>query len=330
MRVTALLGLLAVLAVSLCGNTEEAIEKEPTSQVGRPVVKFPAEGGTGRVTFDDLKGIDSTVFSIHSIAITSGDQVDSIQITYLLKSGSLYKAPRHGGGSNHPFVITLAADEYVTKVEGTTSGTLINQLIITTNRPNNFLMKTYGPFGEVPGSKNFTLTENFVVGFLGSSSDHLNSIGVYALAPINKSDIYGSFNKNFREYPDTNFPPAVKISEIHVYHGWKMNAIHFEYELYGGGKRMGKMFGQTKDNLTTIQFGPDEELIGVKGEVSYAGTFSVLYQLTFISQNKKNAKLTAHGPFGPDGDDSFSFNGHILGCEGASSDVVNTIRFYYY
>ena len=109
--------LMLLLAVKLWSNTEAVLEKtlydpeEAQSQVGRPVVRFPAEGGTKGTPFDDLKKISGTVFSIHSIAITSSDQVDSIQVTYLLKSGSLYKAPKHGGGSNPPFIITLAEVE---------------------------------------------------------------------------------------------------------------------------------------------------------------------------------------------------------------------------
>ena len=330
------LGLL-LIAMNLSGNTEAVQEKtsyDPDvaqSQVGRPVVKFPTEGGTKGAPFDDLKKISSTVFNIHSIAIISSEQVDSIQVTYKLKNGSLFKAPKHGRGSNPPFAITLAADEYISKVEGSTNGAVINQITITTKRPEELQTRVYGPFGKTAGHHNFTLTESFILGFLGKSSDHLNSIGIYCLAPVKMSDTFGWYGVQFTEHPDDKFPPVVKVSKILVYHGWVIDSIQFQYQLHGGGKRMGEKHGGNGGNLTTIQISPDDQLIGAEGLLD-GGTFSDLKQVIFTTQKKSNGLVTVHhGPFGNLGDKPFSMQGHIVAYAGsAHSDVFDCIAFYYY
>ena len=320
------LGLL--LAVSLCGNIKAY---ETPSHVSRPVVKFPAEGGTTEgIAFDDLKKISSNVFNIHSIAISSGNQLDSIQVTYLLKDGSLYKAPKHGGSiTRYPSRISLASDEYVAKVEGTTSGSLINQLTITTKRPSELQTRVYGPFGKTAGDRNFTLTESFILGFLGSSSDHLNSIGVYCLAPIKLTNTFGWYSPGFTEDPDGKFPPVVKVSKILVYHGWAIDSLQFQYQLHGGGKRMGDKHGGNGGNLTTINIGQNEQLIGVQGLLN-GGTFADLQQVVFTTQEKNSLVKIHHGPFGILGDKPFSFEGHFLAYAGSSHDVLDAIALYYY
>ena len=160
-------------------------------------------------------------------------------------------------------------------------------------------MKEYGPFGKTTGNQNFTLADSFILGFIGRSNNHLNSIGVYSLAPI---DVYGSFDRNFREYPDTEFPPAVKYM-CTIAGSWML--FSFSTSFMVEKREWGGIFGETNENHTIIQFGPDEELIGVKGEIAYAGTFKVLYQLTFISQNKKCATQTVYRSFGPNGEETF-------------------------
>lgn len=325
----AIASLRLLLAVSLCSNIKAAMSYEAPSQVGRPVVKFPAEGGTKGRAFDDLKKISGNVFNIHSIAISSGNQVDSIQVTYLLKNGSLYKAPKHGGSTHNPSRISLASDEYVAKIEGTTSGSLINQLAITTKRPNELQTRVYGPFGKTAGDQNFTLTESFILGFLGSSSDHLNSIGVYCLAPVKLGDTFGWYSLGFTEHPDGKFPPVVKVSKILVYHGWVIDSLQFQYALHGGGKRMGEKHGGNGGNLTAIQLSQDEQLIGVEGLLS-GGTFPDLQQVIFTTQKKNTLVTFHHGPFGILGDKFFSMKGHVLAYACNAHDVFDTIALYYY
>lgn len=318
--------LVACLLAGVKANTLQEDAEETANFGVRPVVRFAEKGGPSGQAFDDIGKIKNSIFNIHAIVIGSGQQVDSIQVTYKLKNGSLLKAPRHGKkGSSPPTKINLAEDEYVSKIEGTTDGNTVNQLTITTKRPNAYIERIRGPFGTVAGPQNFSLTESFILGFHGRSGDHLNSIGIYCLAPINESEHCGYSPIQYRELPDAKFPPVVKISKISLYHGQEVFTLQMEYQLHGGGTRLGQQIGGVSGNLTTIEFGPGEQLVGAKGLV-LNWTYNYLAELSFISR-KRNQETVVYGPYGGLYWDftgtPFSILGNAVGFAGSSISLNN-------
>lgn len=112
----------------------------------RQLLKSPAYGGPNGTAFDDVMNVSMNgvnVTGIDSINISSGNQVDAIQVTYLLSNSSLYQSPVHGKYSNPPITITLDPDEHVTKLEGKTNGALADQITLTTVGPD-YEHKVYG------------------------------------------------------------------------------------------------------------------------------------------------------------------------------------------
>ena len=306
---------------------------QPENQQGvRPVLKSTREGGSKGVPFDDTKNSKNGIYNLRSLTIASGDQVYSIQATYLLFDGSLYKAPKHGRSFKNQNTITLVEDEYISKIEGsTTDNSIISQLFVTTKRPEEFQTRTYGPFGKRAGEHNFTF-EGHVLGFHGRAGKALNSIGVYHLAPVKESGSMGYNIVRFYEHPDAKFPPVIKLVKLFIHHGSKVDSLQAQYLLHGGKTRLGKRFGGTGGNPTTLKFSSDEVFVGVEGRLD--SIFDDINEMSFISWNVKN-EWTIYGPFGLNGDPErpFSFNNNrsILGYKGdILHNTMNSIVLYYF
>ena len=307
----------------------------------RPVLKSRGVGGPGGTPFDDLMDNDLSVDikGVHSIALTYTDQsVESIQVTYLLSNGSYYQAPRHGGNSSsNPSVnIKLASGEHVEEIKGKGGDNLVDQLLFTVVKPEDRLVKEYGPYGA-SGDQEFSL-KGYVVGVYGSSGDFLDNVGVYQLAPFNKSNMFGIVNSDyyvlhFDEPPDTNFIlPIVKVTKLFIKHGINVvYSIQAQYQLLGGAKRLGKKNGVLdKGQLTVINFDSDEEILGVVG----SSTFAYLCHLTFISR-KADQSIMHYGPFGsPCQTFHYAAYGNIMGFFGVygtrtTSDYLYGLGVYY-
>lgn len=110
-------------------------------------------GGNVGDPFDDRE--DGEEFGpIREIVIQAGDRVDAIRVVY---HGGFVRAHGGAGGSEHR--ITLAPDEYITKVSGR-SGEKLDQITFTSNKA------VYGPYGK-PGG------EPFVIDFGGQALRHV-------------------------------------------------------------------------------------------------------------------------------------------------------------
>jgi len=192
-------------------------------EVSRPLYKSASEGGSGgSVAFDDIANY-SSIIGIHSINISSGNQVDSIEVTYILSNKTLFKAPRRGKLASQPPVNISLIDEEIVKVEGKTNGMLVDQLTFTTLGPS-YLHKQYGPFGRTR-QLSFSL-EGQVIGFFGRHGDMLDSIGIYSLEALKKSSWYGDDSgEHFKDYINLKFPPIVKISRIFIWSNRILSAL---------------------------------------------------------------------------------------------------------
>lgn len=323
----------SLVLLSLTVKCQQLIDNGDPFPNTRPVLKFASQGGPNGTLFDDLENI-TNVLKIQSIAIGSLYQVDYIQITYVLSNGTLYKAPEHGDGIFTPDIITLAADEYLEKLEGLTNGEYVNQLIITTYATKDQGRRVYGPYGtpKLNATQKFVFDGN-IVGFHGAVGKVvLSNIGVYSLAPVNKSALFGNVSfanaTHFVDDPDGIFPPAVKISKIYIRHGYLINAIQVEYQLFRGGTRKGPLNGGNGGSLTVLNFAPDERIICVKGKIRSLS--HTLGQLTFLTMNKKNDTIV-YGPFGVLGNKEFSLNSNVIGFAGTvHRNVIQAIQVFYY
>lgn len=314
-------------------RTDQALAPNPFL-TSRPILKLPRQGKLTGVPFDDLQDSRKPgVLKVHSIEIGSSFRLDSIQVTYLLSDGSLYKAPRHGKGLFETDTITLAADEYLETLEGKTNGKYINELVITTFLTGEKTRRVYGPYGmeRQNVAQNFVL-EGHMIAIHGSAKGALlNSIGAYVLAPVEASQVIGSvsYGIDFTDDPDQEFPPVVGMGGLSVWHGEQIDALQAEYRLLGGGTREGDKHGVDSGNLTKIVFAPDEVVSGVLGKTYKSSDHPTrfLSQLTILTTSGKG-KVRTYGPFGTKDGDSFKFDRSVLSLAGVYRDVVNGIKFF--
>ena len=148
------------------------------------ITKTKLFGGSGGSTWDDdINNHSPPIVGVSSIAVRHGNQVDSLQVTYLLADGNTYAAPKHGGTGGTASSFTLAEDEKIFRVAGKTNNTLVDQLTFFTRNSLGDEMK-YGPYGKT-GETPFSVEGN-VVGFYGRAGDLLDGLGIYYVPPTKK------------------------------------------------------------------------------------------------------------------------------------------------
>ena len=136
-----------------------------------PTVSRSAQfGGSEGSAFDDK---NDNICGIIGLKIRSGNQIDSIQVTYRLKDGSAYEAPKHGGNGGSLSSFTLADGEKLIRMEGMTNDVLIDMLTFYSNYNN-----VYGPYGRT-GRASFSVEGLEIIAFFGRAGNLLDAIGVY-------------------------------------------------------------------------------------------------------------------------------------------------------
>ena len=333
---------LVIATLLLLSNPSDCTAKNNTGVLGtRPVLRSQAVGSPNKTytTFDDLKLLADSAFTVRSIVIAAFYQVDSLQFTYTLKDGSIYRPPKRGEGFTTPYTILLAKDEYISKIEGTTvRNDIISQVFITISSPNKYKSRVYGPYGAYVGEQSFTF-EGYILGIYGKTGPSfsrgiIRNLGVYYLATSKHSDNIGNETPNnilgFYEGPDKLFPPVVKISKISIRHGDHIDSVQFEYLVLNGSTRLGGKHGGDGGNLTVITFGNDEELIGLTAKIEVTWLYQAIGQVSFVSRKRDGSEIS-YGPFGNSGNETVSVSGHILGFAGGAGDTsMMYLRAYYY
>lgn len=308
------------------------------TRTSRPIRKSAGVGGQeGGEAFDDwllLNGSKACITGISSINISYGDQINSIQVTYLLSNGSLLLGPLHGKISKPPITIELGANEYVSKIRGNTNGVLADQLTIVTTGATGYEHKVYGPFGKT-GEKSFSF-QGYILAFHGRSGDLINNIGVYRLPRAWKSKEFGTHTDDkytgrpFDDKINLGVPPIVGISKLHIWHDSLIPAIQIEYLLLGGSTRLGDMHGTeyAAGNLTTITLEEGERLVQLRGKTGDF-FFDYINQLSFTTI-KKGGVYVRYGPFGKLGNVNFRSRWKkICGFFGSSGPYVFGLGVYY-
>ena len=126
-------------------------------------------GGSGGGGFSD--NLTETCRLV-GVNLRSGSRIDGIQAVWSTPSGGEITGTWHGGAGGSPHEFRLAADEYITRIDGR-SGTKTDQLKFTTNKGT-----VYGPFGGSGGTA-FAISEVKVGGFFGRSGSELDDIGFF-------------------------------------------------------------------------------------------------------------------------------------------------------
>ena len=286
--------------------------------MARTIQKSDLLGGTGGSVWDDgVLTHTPTIVGVRSIHIRHGNQVDSIQVTYLLADGTTYTAPRHGGSGGSSSSFTLADDERIVRMEGKTNNVLVDQVTFITMKADG-TQKSYGPFGKT-GKTSFSV-EGYIIGFYGRSGNLLDALGAYYLESVKKSDYFGGSGGNaFADPIETHIPPIVGVSKIDIRHGNQVDSFKVEYLLLGGGTYTGAKHGGTGGSLS--------ELVFQKGEVieqMYGKTNNVL-----VDQVSFDTQLRSYGPYGETGKTPFSVKGRVVGFFGRSGNLLDSIGAFY-
>ena len=276
----------------------------------RPVLITDTYGSTqGLIWDDDILSHQPTIVGIRHVSISYENQINSIQVTYLLADGTLYNAPRRGSSIGYSTSIALNEDERFIRIEGMQSASGVTQLIFISKNSSG-IERTHGPFGGT-GVAPLSI-EGYILGFRGFASSAIHGLSAYYLSPLIKSN--ETFGGSARNYPfddnvDAIIPPVVGIKNITITHGYLVNSIQCTYILYGGSIFEGEQHGSPDGHLTTVTLEENDVLYELR-----ARTFGThLNQLTLYSiQNS-----TIYGPFGEESyAHLYEFSGNILGFYG--------------
>jgi hypothetical protein len=129
-------------------------------------------GGTGGGEFAD--NLTETC-QLVGVNIRHGSRVDAIQGVWTTPSGAHVTGALHGGGGGELTSFSLAAGEYIVRIDGR-SGARTDSLQFTTNTG-----KTYGPYGGSGGSA-YSISDLKVAGFFGRSGSEVDAIGFFTPA----------------------------------------------------------------------------------------------------------------------------------------------------
>ena len=299
----------------------------------RPVNASVPTGGHGGTPFSEVPGTSPdkdgpVILGIDSVTFTYGRQLESIQVTYRLSNGSHYIAPRHGANTMPSYTLSFSPDEYMEKIEGFSSGYIVEEInvgIVNRDKKEHAL---YGPFGgKGDGPLESFSMEGYVAGFYGRSGDCVDSIGVYTLAPLKQSQFFGGIDGlDFDDNPDLIFhTPAVKVITVSVSEGYGENGIsvRLEYLLLRGDRWAGEWRGKREGKLSVIAIADTEVLVGIEG--TYSNT--TLGGLTFVVS--EDGSRVKHGPFGHPAPKPFSVYGYVMGLAGIAGDYLAGMRVYY-
>ena len=304
-----------------------------TGPITRRTLKSPSVGGKGGTKFDDrdtpLLQDFVAISRVKNISISFGDYLESIQVAYTLTNESSFQPPRWGQRKSSEVVIVLANNEYLTKVEGSHNGVIVQQLTFTTQifGYDNKTSHVYGPYGNC-GNTSFSV-EGYVVGFHGQFDTGILNLGVYTLAPFVKSEEFGGGNDSkltyFDDEPDKFYAPVSRMNVLKIYHGDAVDGISTMYTVLNGDMYQTYKHGGDGGVETEISLSVDEAIIGVEG--STEGQY--INQIKFITQHQRNGTVRGYGPFGKAGSKQFAFYGNIFGFSGSFLNYLHSFNVYY-
>ncbi|KAF8094164.1 hypothetical protein N665_0368s0003 [Sinapis alba] len=288
------------------------------------VKKLDAEGGTGGTAWDDGSDHDG-VTKIY--VRTGGVGVQYVKFDYV-KAGQPKHGTLHGvhgsRGSTREIVINYP-DEHLVSVEGWYDST--NVILGIQFKTNQKTSDYLGYEFDGTGTK-FTLqVDNKIIGFHGSSANHLYSIGAYCVPlPSSTTTLPIVPPKKLGAVWDDRTHDKVKK----VFVGLGQDGIASIKFVYINGSY--KVYGVEHGTPTLLGFeeftlGSYEYITALSAYTKTLTTQNVVTSLTFTT-NKKT-----YGPYGDKSGLLFSFpeetGKQIAGFHGTSENVLNSIEVHY-
>ena len=291
--------------------------------MARQIKKSGVSGGSGGSAWDDgILTHSPAIVGVKSVNIRHGNQVDSIQVTYLLADGTTYDAPKHGGSGGSLSSFTLADSEMIIRVEGKTNNVLVDQVTFVTQTADG-RQNTHGPYGKT-GQTPYSV-EGYIVGFFGRAGNLLDGLGAYYLPPIEKSPEFGGNGGNaFADPIETTVPPIINVTALRIRHGNQVDSIQADYQLLGGGSFTGSNHGGTGGQPTEVCFSEGEVIVEMSGKTNN----TLLDQVTFTTR-KPDGSTGTYGPFGKTGRTPYCVRGRIVGFFGRGGNLIDALGVFY-
>ena len=266
------------------------------------------------------------IVGIRALRIRHGNQVVSIQATYILEDGATWVAPKHGGSGGSESYIQFDAGEFITRVDGKTNGTLVDQFTFTTEKADGTVRK-YGPYGNT-GRTAFSVSGH-VIGLLGRSGNLLDAIGFHytGIPPkiISTSQRFGgNGGRSYSDNVSTHKPEITGIKAIRIRHGNQVDSIQATYRRADGSTWVAPRHGGSGGRESYIQFADNENIIRMEGKTNNV----LVDQLTFVTR-KGDGTQGRYGPFGRTGRTPFAVDGKILGFFGRAGNLLDSVAVYY-
>ena len=201
-------------------------------------------GGGGGASFDDSHVIENWG-PVRQIVVRHGDRVDAIGV--LWANGNFVN---HGGSGGNETIVNLAADEFISGVQGR-SGDRLDQISFQSNK------QSYGPFGGgggAPFSVNFSGGAlHYIFGRSGSGVDQIGfAFGAQPAAlpsTIARTAEHGGMGGN--PFDDLNAAGNIigKVVAVRVRHGDRIDSINASYDGQSGSTAHGGG-GGTEDTFS--------------------------------------------------------------------------------
>ena len=315
--------------VGVFGRSGELLEAIGFYMVSIPIetISSPTHGGSGGAHFNDPISTHSPqIVGIRALRIRHGDKIRSIQATYILEDGATWEAPNHGGTGDSESYIQFDAGEFITRVDGESEATLVDQLTFTTEKVDGTVMQ-YGPYGTTTNTA-FSVSGH-VIGLFGRSEALLDAIGFHytQLPPksVSTSQEFGGVGSHaFSDDISTHKPEIIGIKAITIRHETQVVSIQATYRRADGSTWVAPKHGGSGGRESSIQFADNENVIRMEGKTDNI----IVDQLTFVSR-KGDGSQGRYGPFGKTGMTPFAVDGKILGFFGRAGNLLDSVGVFY-
>ena len=273
---------------------------------------------TGSVWDDGIHSHQPLIVGIQSFMLSYDTNINSLQVTYRLVDETSYTAPRRGILAGSVVSVVLSRNERLVEVQGMENPFGITQLkFVIKNAIGD--IRYAGPYGN-PGQKSFNI-QGYILGFRGRSGIEVNSLCIYYLSPLVKSNVTigGTGRSNYYDDDvDSIIPPIVGIKNITIRAGSVLVSIKCTYILLGGAIHEGNLIGNNGGGIESeLTLEDDEILYRLVGRIyTYS---SYLDHLELYTRRGNTSEM--HGPYGWGGGiESFEFSGIIMGFHGYTED----------
>ena len=132
-------------------------------------------GGLGGNAFDDNQ-LGKKIVGVTGFHVRHGNQVDGVQMTYLLADNTTFQGPYHGGNGGSPTTVNLDVGEVIVQVTGKSNGVLVDQITFHTKKRDGS-SHSYGPYGQT-GETPFTIN-GWITAAFGRNGTKQDAIGFY-------------------------------------------------------------------------------------------------------------------------------------------------------